>query len=55
MEQYTLQLSERELRDLKTILVLAGTKLSAKPTGEQAFLLESIMSIANKVDSVSET
>jgi len=50
-----LVLSDRELHDMKTILLAASTKLQPKPVGEQAIILKSINSIAKKVDDLPDT
>lgn|GEM_PF-4729281 len=48
----TLELSERELHDLKSILIAASTKIPPNPVGEQEKILKSILSIAGKADNI---
>jgi len=48
-------LSDRELHDMKTILVAASTKLQPTTVDEQAIILKSINSIAKKVDELPDT
>ena len=50
-----IMLSDRELHDLKSILVMAATKLQPNPVGEQATVLKSIQRIAKQVDDLPDT
>ena len=53
MKSYTIELTERELHDLKTILVgFGGMCIPSKATDEQKKILESAYCIAAKIDDV---